>query len=339
MKRPFKSSDFAYRGMKILLLNSLPGVPSGLRKDNYFQMKMQIAAIAICLSILCSCGFNKQFYQADKLQPNSISALFNNLRHDTTFVHVTGANFQPVFTDSKNNPKDMGFTIQSLVFKSESGNKLNGWFFKPDKSIAENGTTMLFLHGNGGNVFEQMQGPIDFIKQGFQVFLIDYSGYGFSTGKSTREHFLQDGNSALKYMLTMPGVKNTKVIIYGQSLGGHLSATVAAQNEKAIDGLVMEGAPSSHKDIAAYSFRKVGFLARILTKEKYPAYKAIEHFHKPVLIIHSSEDKVVPEWMVKKIYAHANEPKYFYEIKYGHIQGPEHYADSISFKIKMMLHK
>lgn len=326
----------------MLLLNyliTLRGVPSGLWKDNYFQMKIRNALTALCLLALCSCGFNRQFYAGDKLQPDIVWTLFNNVKHDTTFVHIEGDNFQPVFTDIKNNPKDMGFTIESVVFRSESGNKLNGWFFKPDKSIAGNGITMLFLHGNAGNLFSQMQGPLDFIKQGFQVFLIDYSSYGFSTGKSTREHFIQDGNSALKYMLTMSDVKNMKVIIYGQSLGGHLSATVAAQNEKTIHGLVMEGAPSSYKDIAAYRFRTIGFLARILTKEKCPAYKSIEHFHKPVLVIHSSEDKEAPEWMGKKTYSHANDPKYFYEIKYGHIQGPEHYADSIAYKIKMMLDK
>ncbi len=303
------------------------------------MMKLRAAATVILLVVFSSCGFNKRFYAADKLQPDMVVALFNDVKSDTTFVHIEGANFQPVFTDSKHNPKDMGFTIESVVFKSESGNQLNGWFFKPEAGVTPNGITMLFLHGNAGNVFSQMQGALFFVKRGFQVFLVDYSGYGFSTGKSTREHFIQDGDAAIQYMVTRPDVKNTKVIIYGQSLGGHLSATVAARNEKLIDGLVMEGAPSSYKDIAAYQFRAIGPLARLLTKEKSPAYKSIEHFHKPLLTIYSTEDKAVPMRMGRKIYAHANQPKSFYEVKFPHIRAPEHYADSITYKIKTMLGK
>jgi len=295
---------------------------------------------SVALLLISSCGFNKQFYQAEKLPapPLHFTLLPDNNRRDTAYMDIADNKFQPVYTDRNHQPIDLSYTLESVVFTSKDGNKLNGWFLTPRK-IAPNGITLLFLHGNAGNVFSQKEGPMEFVKRGFKVFLVDYSGYGFSEGHSTRKNFLADGNSALDYMLSRPDVKGDKIVIYGQSLGGHLSATVAAENEKKIDALVIEGAPSSHKDIAAHMFRKVGFLARMIVKDVYPAKKSIEHYHKPLLLIYSSEDQVVPIYMGHKLFDNANQPKSFYEVKHPHIFAPEFYADSITYKIKGMVGK
>ena len=123
------------------------------------------------------------------------------------------------------------------------------------------------------------------------------------------------------------------MVIYGQSLGGHLSAVVAAQRQNDIDGLVIEGAFSSHKDIAA---NIAGIFGRIFVNEKYSAVKSIKDYKKPLLVIHSTEDKIIPFKMGQKIFDNANSPKEFFEIKKEHILGPKFYTDEISKKIKSM---
>ena len=137
-------------------------------------------------------------------------------------------------------------------------------------------------------------------------------------------------------MKTIQDNKGTKLIIYGQSLGGHLAAVVAKQREKDIDALVIEGGFSSHKDIAK---SKGGFLGKLFIKEMYSGKISIKDFHKPLLVIHSSEDKEVPFALGKILFDNANEPKEFYEIKNCHICGPQFYADTISQKIKELLNK
>jgi len=117
-------------------------------------------------------------------------------------------------------------------------------------------------------------------------------------------------------------------------LGGHLAAVVAAENEADIDGLVIEGAFSSHKDIAA---EQVGFLARAIVREMYSAKKSIANYHKPLLVIHSSEDEIIPLKLGKIIYNSGNEPKEFYEIKHSHITGPTYYSTEIATKLKAMI--
>jgi fermentation-respiration switch protein FrsA (DUF1100 family) len=71
--------------------------------------------------------------------------------------------------------------------------------------------------------------------------------------------------------------------------------------------------------------------------EQYSATKSIRNYKKPVLIIHSTEDDVIPFEMGQKLFEHANQPKEFYEIKHCHMCGPDFYADSISQKIRQLV--
>ncbi len=298
---------------------------------------MKYAATVFLLLLITSCSFNRQFYQPDKFRDDlHLITIKDKATGDTVLFHLEGDEHRAFFTDSKNNPKSFGYSIETISFASTDGNKLYGWFLKPDNNPNPK-ITLLFLHGNGANIFNHLTLATPFVKRGFQVFIIDYSGYGFSTGKPTRKNMVADATSALNLLRSRPDVQKTKLLIYGQSIGGHLSAEVARITEKNIDGLVMEGAASSHKDIAAHMIRPFGFAARLLIHEGYAAKRSIEHFHKPVLIIHSIEDKVAPFSMGQRIYRHANDPKTFYAIKHDHIYGPVYYADSIAYKIRGMV--
>src|SRR5690554_2949549 len=216
----------------------------------------------------------------------------------------------------------------SVFFTSKSGHKLNGWMLKP-KDIHPK-ATILFFHGNSGDLVRTHWSMTLLLQEGFQVFAIDYSGYGLSEGKAKRKHLLNDGNAAVDYLISREDVKGKKVIIYGQSLGGHLASVVATNNQDKIDALVIEGAFSSHKDIGK---EFAGFLGKWLVKEMYSAKASLPGFTKPFLVIHSTEDEIIPFYMGKDLYNVANEPKTFYEIDGCHICGSRLYAEEIANKI------
>jgi alpha-beta hydrolase superfamily lysophospholipase len=282
--------------------------------------------------IFSACSFNKLFLQPTKLSP-STKKIRLAIESDTSYVYFDSTSFfQPVFLSKKNDTIQTSYKITSFSFKSLSGNILNGWLLQ--SRTVKQSATLLHLHGNAGFLLSQYQAMIPLLDLGFQAFVIDYSGFGFSEGKATRKNLLIDVNSMLSYVKTRSEIKNLPLVIYGQSLGGHLSAVVAAQREADIDALVIEGAFSSHKDIAAVGAK---FLGRIFVKEQYSALKSIPKFHKPVLIIHSKEDEVIPIKLGKKLFDAANQPKVFYEITGAHIQGTDLYADSIASKIKLMI--
>lgn len=297
-------------------------------------MKSKNTLFFILLSslFLTSCSFNHLFYDTEKIPATFKQVTIMTKTGDTTYLNI-GSGFQPTFTDNKYKPLPLSYTFESVNFKNEKGNNLVGWFAKPEKKTNPL-ITILLLHGNGTNIVVDFYSIIQLVKQGFQVFTFDYSGYGFSEGKPTRKRVLADCNDALNMLLSRADVKGTKVVVYGESMGGQLAATLASENEAKINSLVMEGAPSSHKDIAARMLGAFGFLAHVLVKNEYSSVKSVERYHKPLLVIQSSEDKTVPLSMGRKIYDHANEPKSFYQIKGGHIGGLSLYVDSIAVRIK-----
>lgn len=283
-----------------------------------------------------ACSFNSVFLQPTDLPEIPLDkekvSITTSTKNDTSLVEFNTKTLQPTFLKTNKDTIDFDYTIESVVFKSTSGNNLNGWLIRP-KNLAPT-ITLLHFHGNSGFLLSQYQAMTPLLKYGFQAFVFDYSGFGFSEGKATRDNVLHDGNSALTYIKNRVDVKNTKLVIYGQSLGGHLAAVVAKQRQTEIDGLVIEGAFSSHKDIAS---KTAGIFGRMLVSEKYSAYKSIEEYKKPVLVIHSTEDEIIPFELGKKLFDKANQPKEFYEVKNCHICGTNFYADSISFKIIKML--
>lgn len=269
------------------------------------------------------------FLQPDKL-PDNAKQLTIKTDKDTMQVAINPGNFQPTFHKDAKVVTNPDYTIESVVFESPDGNKLNGWLLKPPTKAA---ITLLHFHGNSGFIFSQYQAMTPLIKYGFQIFVFDYSGFGFSEGEATRKNVLVDGNAALTYIKSRDDVKDTKIIIYGQSLGGHLATVVASERQDEIDGLVIEGAFSSHKDIAA---DQAWIFGRLLVKEQYSAKIAIVKYRKPLLIIHSKEDDIIPIGMAQVLFDHANVPKEFYEIDGCHICGTDKYAEQISNKIMKM---
>lgn len=294
-------------------------------------MKKILIQIIICV-LFTSCSFNKMFLQPTKIPLGAKKLTIRTTATDTTVVFFSEDKHQPTFLKNGRDTLNLAFTIESVVYKSSNGNTLNGWLLKPKNEIAT--ITLLHLHGNAGWLLSQYQAMTPLIKYGFQIFIFDYSGFGFSEGKATKKNVLIDALSSLDYLKTREDVKNTKLVLYGQSLGGHLSAVVGAKRQNDIDGLVIEGAFSSHKDIAA---NMVPVLGRIFVKQDYRATKSIKDFHKPLLVIHSTDDQTIPFYMGKKIVDAANTPKEFFEIKKCHICGPGFYAGEISNKIKSML--
>lgn len=282
--------------------------------------------------LLASCSFNKLYLIPHKLSESSTFCQYDDEKQDSlrlTF-EPKGA---PLFRYDHNGPRKMNYSIENVYLRNGLGDSLHAWFFRP--STTGNSTTLLFLHGNAGNVVYQYALVEPFVERGYKVLLLDYSGFGFSQGKAKRKQLPDDANAALDYIHSREDITaSEKIVIYGQSLGGHLAASISSLQEDRIDALVVEGAFSSHHDIAAEGFK---FLGRIFVREMYSAEKRLPDFNKPVLIIHSREDETIPFRHGERLYEVAKEPKQFFPIDGKHIYGPLLYADEIDLRIQQLL--
>lgn len=290
-----------------------------------------ISLFALVVIVISSCALNKTFLHPWPLQvEDTVSAYVAEA--DDTLTLGFNDDLSSKITDSKGEAADLSYTIETVFFPNRSGDSLYAWFIQPKENY--NGTTIYFLHGNAANLAYQVLFAAPFVNAGYQVFIFDYSGFGFSQGEATRKAVKNDATDGLNYLLSREDIKHDHLLIYGQSLGGHLSVVIANENQDKIDGLVTEGAFSSHKDIAA---DVVPLLGRIFTREMYSAEKNIKHFKKPILIIHSTEDERIPYIQGERLYELANEPKELYTIDQKHIRGPLFYADSITAKMARMV--
>jgi len=239
----------------------------------------------------------------------------------------TSSFFYAPYKEFVRSPDTAIYNIEEINFKSGNGNTLNGWFLKPKTKNIK--ATVLQLHGNGGNISYQYQFAKPLIKAGYQVMVFDYEGYGRSTGSPSQEKVLDDANSALNYIKQREDVKNTKLVLFGQSLGGHLSCVVAALNNDKIDALIVEGAFSGHERMAVFVGGEHGapaWVARMLVQTKYEAIDYIDKVSVPKLIIHSTEDETCPFFMGCDLYEKATGKKEFWEIKGPHISASGLYS-------------
>ena len=212
--------------------------------------------------------------------------------------------------DVSSTPAELGLGFENVVFKSADGLDLSGWYI-PAKSSK---LTLLFCHGNGGNIGHRLDSINIFHNLELNCFIFDYRGYGDSHGKPSEEGTYMDAMAAYKWLTEEKKIPAEDIIIFGRSLGGSIAAQLASKVEAA--ALVVESVFTSYVDIGKeyYPYMPVRWFARF----GYRTIDYIKEVHCPVMLIYSGNDEIVPFKFGLKLYEAANEPKEFIEIFGGH---------------------
>jgi len=204
------------------------------------------------------------------------------------------------------NPSMIGLAYQDIYFDTEDGVKLNAWYIPAKNPMA----TLLFCHGNGGNISHRLESIRLFNELNLNVFIFDYRGYGRSKGNITEQGSYLDVKAAYNYILSHIEQDKNKIVIFGKSLGGAIAIDLAAKVEAA--ALISESCFTSVIRIAQeiYPFLPVKWLCTI----KYDSLSKIKTIPIPKLIIHSKNDEIVPFHHGKELFDAAQEPKEFYAL-------------------------
>ena len=212
--------------------------------------------------------------------------------------------------DVSSTPAELGLDFEDVVFKSAEGLDLSGWYIPAKNSKL----TVLFCHGNGGNMAHRLDSINIFHNLGLNCFIFDYRGYGDSQGKPSEEGTYTDAMAAYKWLTEEKNVPAEDIIIFGRSLGGSIAAQLASRIEAG--ALIVESAFTSYVDIGKeyYPYMPVRWFARF----GYRTIDYIKEVHCPVMFIYSGNDEIVPYKFGLKLYEAANEPKEFIEIFGSH---------------------
>lgn len=210
-------------------------------------------------------------------------------------------------------PENIGLGYEDVEFSTQDGIKLHGWFIANEAARG----TLLFFHGNAGNISHRLESISIFHELGLSVFIIDYRGYGQSEGKVSERGTYRDAEAAWEYLTQTRNISADKVIIFGRSLGASIAAWLASKHTPA--ALILESGFSSVPSMAKriYPFLPVHWLASF----KYDTALYVTKISCPVLVAHSKNDEIIPFAEGLEVFEAAPEAKQFLEMRGGHNDG------------------
>lgn len=211
-------------------------------------------------------------------------------------------------------PAQEGLDYESVTVTTADNEVLHGWFV-PALSTAK--ATILFFHGNAGNISHRMDYLLTFHRLGYNTFIFDYRGYGKSSGSPSESGTYQDASAAWQYLTEEKAIPPSEIVLFGESLGGAIAAWLATKHEPR--ALVMSSTFTSIPDLAAelYPFLP----ARLLSRFQYSTIDYLQSVTCPVLIAHSPQDEIVPFSHGQALFQAASEPKQFLTLQGGHNVG------------------
>lgn len=225
-------------------------------------------------------------------------------------------------------PQDLGLRYEDVNFKTSDGQELNGWYIPATDSKM----VLLFFHGNGGNISHRLEKILIFNKLGLSVFIIDYRGYGRSTGKPTEQGIYLDAQAAYEYLLEERKTAAQDIVLFGESLGAQVAVDLASREQVA--ALIIESGFTSARDMARVIYP---FLPSFFLSVRFDSLAKISKIRSPKLIIHSINDEIVPFRLGKKLFQAASEPKRFLEIRGAHNNAVFDSSDLVVAEIRSML--
>ena len=265
--------------------------PRGCLMSNRWAAPLIVVFFPILLTYHCLAQETKESDGSTKSKPQSIDELL--------------LFFPSKFPSGDWNPKDLQF--KDVFFSAEDETKLHGWYCPSDNARA----VLLLAHGNAGHIasrapwlrYLQSRAKIS-------VFIFDYRGYGRSEGTPTVEGAIRDATAARAKLRELAVVKDSEMLLMGESLGGAIVVQLAVDSPPR--GLILQSTFSSLRDVADVHYPK---LAWLVPRNKLESATQIVRYRGPLLQSHGNLDRTIPCSSGEKLFRAANEPKQFVTIE------------------------
>lgn len=223
-------------------------------------------------------------------------------------------------------PSRIGLEYRDVYLRTTENLIIHGWFLPVKGEIKG---TVYYLHGNAENISTHIQSVQWLPAQGYQVFLLDYREFGLSEGKANVPGALDDITAGLDWLLEQETVSDKPIFLLGQSLGASLVIYFAATDEPAqrhLSGVVSDAAFTRYSDVVRYVASK-SWLTWLF---QYPASWLVTHEYDPVdyvgdvspvplMLIHSTDDTLIPFEYSALLFDASGEPKTRVESKGRHV--------------------
>ena len=209
-------------------------------------------------------------------------------------------------------PRAVGLDFEEVQLAAD-GATLHGWW----APVSAARGAVLILHGNAGNISHRLDYLAMFNRLGYAALIVDYRGYGKSSGTPSEDGTYRDGEAAWRHLIEARQLESRDIVLFGESLGGGVATWLALKYPPR--ALILASTFTSAPDLGAqiYPWLPVRWLARI----DYNNLERIPRIAAPVLIAHSKDDDIIPFSHGQALFDAAREPRQFLELRGGHNDG------------------
>lgn len=196
---------------------------------------------------------------------------------------------------------------ESIKFPTPDGETLHAYLLRPPTPALKKDITLVMFHGNAGNVGHRLPiGKVLSESLGCHVFMVEYRGYGLSTGSPDESGLSIDGQTALDFVRNHEELRKTNVVLYGQSLGGAVAVKLLQANEHVGDiaGVILENTFLSIRKLIPTVMPPAKFIAA-LCHQQWNSEEALAKVNDkdiPILFLSGLQDEIVPPSMMKALY-------------------------------------
>ncbi|EEB05749.1 esterase/lipase [Schizosaccharomyces japonicus yFS275] len=207
-------------------------------------------------------------------------------------------------------PSTYNLKYERLSLKTRDKQTLDS-FLMLQEHDPESRPTLLYFHANAGNMGHRLPiARVFYTALNMNVFIISYRGYGKSTGVASENGLQIDAQTALDFLKDHPVCSKTKIVVYGQSIGGAVGIALTAKNQDSVSALLLENTFLSIPDMIP---TVIPFGAPVLSRfctQRWPSKTRIKKIDKvPVLFLSAESDELVPPSHMKLLFAASKSPK------------------------------
>lgn len=208
-------------------------------------------------------------------------------------------------------PADLNLAAEPVKLRPGGDVELFCWYLPPPKRDR----VLLYIHGNAGNISHRLSIAKGWVDRGFGCFLLDYRGYGKSTGQIRHEKDLYaDARAAYRWIRDERKVPADKIILYGESIG--CAAAIELAREEKAGALILMAPFTKLIDVARVHYGRIVFESMV-TNYQFDNESKIGSVRSPILIMQGTDDEIVPVEMGRRLFEMAPDPKESFWIEGG----------------------
>ena len=225
-------------------------------------------------------------------------------------------------------PAEYGVPFETHMIESTDGVAVHSWLLLHPDSKERKLPTIIFFHGNAGNIGVRVPNAVELFKLEANVLQVEYRGYGESTPvniKPTERGIKSDAEAVLRFASNHPSIDSSRIFLFGRSLGGAVTfhvADYAEKNDIPLAGMFVENTFESIGHMVDVLLPFLSPFKNILLRNKWDSTSLAEHLRTPILYIAGDQDEIVPYTQMRDLYSKSSKGSLLH--RFHRVEGGTH---------------